>query len=187
MLHLVTVARLNAAKGHIHAIAAVHRARQAGVEIRYSIAGEGPHRQAIASRIRELKLDDHVTLTGTLSEAEVFQLLSKADAFVLSSTGLGEAWPVSIMEAMGAGLPVISSAIGATPEMITPDEDGFLIPQNDEDALFEKIMLLARDLDVRRQIGEAARRTASRRFDVAVTAAALRDAIYKRYGARSKL
>ena len=120
-----------------------------------------------------------MTLTGTLSETEVFQALSKADAFVLPSTGMGEAWPVSVMEAMGAGLPVIASVIGATPEMIIPGEDGFLVPQEDETALLEKITLLANDVDTRRRIGEAARHTASRRFDVAVTATALRDAIVR--------
>ena len=182
MLHLVTVARLHVAKGHFYALAAIDRARKAGINIHYTIAGEGPHRQAIASHIREFELDNNVTLAGTLSETEVFQLLSKADAFVLSSTGLGEAWPVSVMEAMSAGLPVIASVIGATPEMIKPDVDGFLIPKKDADALFEKIMFLARDVGARRQIGKAARRTALKRFDVAITAGALRDAIYKGSG-----
>jgi colanic acid/amylovoran biosynthesis glycosyltransferase len=175
-LHLVTVARLNAAKGHVHALAAIHRGLQAGLDLHYTIAGEGPHRDALLSVIDELGLGSHVTLTGALPEAEVFQLLSKADAFVLPSVGFGEAWPVSVMEAMGAGLPVIASMIGATPEMITPGGDGFLIPQRDERALLENIVLLARDVDTRRRIGEAARRTAERRFDVRETAGALRDA-----------
>lgn len=178
ILHLVTVARLNPAKGHLYALAAIDRARQSGVDIHYTIAGEGPHRQTIVGHVRDLGLENHVTLAGTLSDTEVFKLLSRADAFVLSSTGVGEAWPVSVMEAMGAGLPVIASLIGATPEMITPDADGFLVPQKDVEAIFERIMLLARNVDARRRIGEAAKQTASRRFDVAVTAAALRDAIY---------
>ena len=177
VLHLVTVARLHPAKGHVHTLVAVRRARQAGADIHLTIAGDGPHRQALISHIREHDLDNFVTLTGTLSENEVYQLLSTADAFVLSSTGLGEAWPVSVMEAMGAGLPVIASTIGATPEMIVSEQDGFLVPQQDEEALFEKIMFLARDVEARRRIGDAARRTASQRFDVALTARVLRDAV----------
>lgn len=175
-LHLVTVARLNAMKGHVHALEAIYQGRLAGLDLHYTIAGEGPHRDALCSKIDELGLASHVTLTGALPEVEVFQLLSDADAFVLPSIGFGEAWPVSVMEAMGAGLPVIASVIGATPEMITPGEDGFLVPQRDERALFEKISLLARDVDMRRRLGEAARRTAQRRFDVRETASALRDA-----------
>jgi glycosyltransferase involved in cell wall biosynthesis len=176
-LHLVTVARLNPAKGHVHAIAAVRRGIEAGLDLRYTIAGEGPHEDALRSVISELDLGSRVTLSGTLPETEVFQLLSKADAFVLPSIGFGEAWPVSVMEAMGAGLPVVASVIGATPEMITPGENGFLVPQRDESALFENIALLARDVGARRRIGEAARRTAERRFDVNATAGALRKTI----------
>lgn len=177
-LHMVTVARLHPAKGHVHALAAVHRAgRQRGIDLRYTIAGEGPYRDVLVARIAELGLEKSVTLTGTLAETEVYQLLSKADAFVLPSTGPGEAWPVSVMEAMGAGLPVIASSIGATPEMITPGEDGFLVPQGDEEGLQKAITLLAHDVDTRRRIGEGARRTALRRFDVLTTAGALRDTI----------
>jgi glycosyltransferase involved in cell wall biosynthesis len=55
--------------------------------------------------------------------------------------------------------------------------DGFLVPQGDQDALLEKIALLADDVDLRRRVGEAARSTARRRFDVAATAGALRDAV----------
>jgi glycosyltransferase involved in cell wall biosynthesis len=78
---------------------------------------------------------------------------------------------------MGAGLPVVATVIGATPEMITPGEDGFLVPQGDEETLLKTIVLLASDVDMRRRIGETARRTAKRHFDVAVTAGALRDSV----------
>jgi colanic acid/amylovoran biosynthesis glycosyltransferase len=176
-LDLVTVARLDPMKGHLHAISAVRRAVDLGLNVRYTIAGAGPFRDVIVSRIHELGLDQNISLTGTLSENEVFSLLSQADAFVLPSTGSGEAWPVSVMEAMGAGLPVIASIIGATPQMIAPAVDGFLVPQKDEGALFDRITLLARDIDTRQRIGQAARLTAARCFDVATTATRLRDAI----------
>lgn len=176
VLHLATIARLHPAKGHVHALAAMQLGLQAGLNLHYTIAGEGVHRDALISEIDKLGLASHVTLTGTLPETEVFQLLSKADAFVLPSIGVGEAWPVSVMEAMAAGLPVIASEIGATREMIAHGVDGLLVPQKDERALLENITLLARDLDARRRIGEAARRTAQQRFDVRGTATLLRDA-----------
>ena len=56
-LHLLTVARLNRAKGHTHALAAVHRGLQAGLDLRYTIAGEGPYQDALLARIGELGLD----------------------------------------------------------------------------------------------------------------------------------
>lgn len=176
-LHLLTVARLHPAKGHVHALAAVHRAVLAGLDIRYTIAGDGPYRADLESRIHKLGLGNRVTLTGTASEGEVNQLLSDADAFVLPSTGMGEAWPVIVMQAMAAGLPVITSIIGATGEMITTGEDGLLVPQGDEDGLFNAIAQLTEDVETRRRIGQAARRAACQRFDVAVTAGRLRNAI----------
>jgi colanic acid/amylovoran biosynthesis glycosyltransferase len=181
-LHMVTVARLHPTKGHVHVLKAIRQGLEAGADLRYTIAGNGPNRDTLLTQIDELGLRDRVALVGTLSEGEVFALLSKADAFVLPSTGLGEAWPVSVMEAMAAGLPVIASAIGATPEMITSGQDGFLIPQRDECSLLETIVRLARDLDVRRSVGQAARRTARQRFDVALTARTLRDAIQANSG-----
>jgi colanic acid/amylovoran biosynthesis glycosyltransferase len=177
-LNLVTVARLEPTKGHLYAIAAIRRAIDLGLNIRYTIAGEGSFRDAIVRRIRELGLGGNISLTGTLAENEVFDLLSQADAFVLPSIGLGEAWPVSVMEAMGAGLPVIASVIGATPQMITSAVDGFLVPQKDEEALLQRITLLARDIKTRQRIGQAARLTAARCFDVVTTATKLRDAIH---------
>jgi colanic acid/amylovoran biosynthesis glycosyltransferase len=176
-LHMVTVARLNPMKGHLHAIAAVRRAVDAGVDVRYTIAGEGEQRATIEAQIRSLRLEDRVQLVGTLAEGDVFQLLSRADAFVLPSIGAGEAWPVSLMEAMGAGLPVISSIIGATPEMIVSGEDGILVEQGDESALADAISLMARDVVVRRRLGERARVTAEKRFDVQSTAGRLSAAI----------
>lgn len=169
-LNLVTVARLHPNKGHFHGLQAIRRARESGVDVTYAIAGEGPFREAIAAKIAELRLEAAVTLLGTVSESEVMELLSNADGFLLTSVGKGEAWPVAVMEAMGAGLPVISSIIGATPEMITEGFDGFLVPQRDEEAISEKIIELARDTNLRARVGSAARTTAQERFDVAKSA-----------------
>ena len=82
-LHLVTVAHLNPAKGHIHALTAVQRGIQQGLDLLYTIAGDGPYRNAILSWIAESGLQKRVKLTGELSGTEVYQLLSDADAFVL--------------------------------------------------------------------------------------------------------
>ena len=101
-LNLITVARLHPAKGHFHALAAIHRALGAGINVHYVIVGEGTYRDAIAAKVRELGLEDRVTMMGTLSELEILKKLSEADTLLLPSTGLGEAWPVSVMEAMGA-------------------------------------------------------------------------------------
>ena len=176
-LRIATVARLNRMKGHLHALAAVRRAMDQGVDIEYTIAGEGEYRPEIEKCVQALALGDRVHLVGTLSESEVLSLLSRTDAFVLASVGAGEAWPVSVMEAMGAGVPVISSVIGATPEMITSGLDGILVEQRDEAGLAAAMVHLARDQQARIRMGENARATAQRRFEVSVTAGRLLQAL----------
>ena len=164
-LILLTVARLNPSKGIDHALRALSLAKLKGITITYLIAGEGPDRGRIEALIRDLDLAGNVRLLGTTGETEIINLLQLADAFILPSVGLGEAAPVSVMEAMSCGLPVICSRIGGTPDMISDGIDGFLTPQADEEAIFAAISQLADDLALRKRLGDAARARAEREFD----------------------
>ena len=176
-LHLVTVARLNEAKGHEYVLMAINEGLKMGLDLRYTIVGDGPHLATLVNRTRDLCIENRVVFAGSLAESAVYDTLSNADAFILASTGLGEAWPVSVMEAMSAGLPVICSTIGATSEMITCGQDGFLVPQADVGAIITKIVLLAQNIELRKRLGEAAQATARQRFDVRLSAGSLRDAV----------
>lgn len=177
VLRLLTVARLNPTKGHVHALEAVRRVRAKGLDVRYTIAGSGPHEAEVRAAIAERGLGAAVEMLGSIGEDEVLSRLRASDAFVLSSFGLGEAAPVSVMEAMATGLPVICSLIGGTGDMISDGVDGFLVPQQDEDALADRIERLARDVPLRASIGAAARRRAVDVFDYRKTAKSLHDAI----------
>lgn len=182
-LHFVTVARLNVNKGHKHALAAMRGALDRGKDIRYTIAGEGPDRPMIEEEIRRVGVGDRVEITGTLSEDAVLDLLQRADAFMLPSVRLGEAAPVSVMEAMACGLPVICSIIGGTPDMINSGTDGLLIPQADEIALAEALVLLADRVDERKRLGRAARERAVNAFDSRRVARRFLDLIESSVGA----
>jgi colanic acid/amylovoran biosynthesis glycosyltransferase len=176
-LHLLTVSRLNRAKGHQYALAAMRTARDKGLDIHYTIAGEGPDRPHVEAEIARLGLQGHVTLTGTVAEAAVLALLQKCDAFILSSIGQGEAAPVAVMEAMSCAMPVICSIIGGTADMIQHGVDGFLVNQQDEAGIAEHIIALASDLQLRNRIGSAARARAVNDFDAAKSARKLHDHI----------
>jgi colanic acid/amylovoran biosynthesis glycosyltransferase len=176
-LLLATVARLARVKGHGYVLEAVHRARQQGLDVRYAIAGDGEQRPEIERQVAKLGLGDVVELLGTLSEPDVRSLLQRADAFVLASEGLGEAAPVSLMEAMASGMPVICSRIGGTADMISDRVDGFLVEQRDVTGITQAVVELARDLALRQRLGEAARARAVSSFDYRVTAGKLRSAI----------
>lgn len=169
-MHLVSVGRLNLCKGHRFALQAMRKALDEGADIRYTIAGSGPDEAEIRAAVAEGNFGDRVKLVGSLGESGVLELLLSADAFVLSSVGLGEASPVAVMESMAAGVPVISSIIGGTPDMITDGVDGLLVEQQDVAGLTRAMKRLAQDEPFRRKLADGARKRALEQFDSKSTA-----------------
>jgi glycosyltransferase involved in cell wall biosynthesis len=94
---------------------------------------------------------------------ELIDLYARADVFIFPT--LGDMLPLAIMEAMAAGLPVITTRVGALGEQIDDGVTGFLIEPGDEHLLAETTLRLIRDLTLRRDMGAAARRAAEERFD----------------------
>ena len=164
-LNVITVARLNRTKGHVFTLEAIAALVAEGHDIRYRIVGSGPEEAAIRSDIARLGLEDRVEMTGALGQSEVRKALAAADVLTLTSFGFGEAAPVTVMEAMASGLPVIVSRIGGTPDMVTDGVDGDLTPQEDAAAIAEALRRHATDPDHARKIGAAARQTALEKFD----------------------
>ena len=164
---LITIGRLANCKGHKHALRALRRLldQDPALDIRYQIVGEGSERAAIAAEIAALGLGHRVELTGSLGEDEIRARLQKADAFVLSSIGIGEASPVAVMEAMASGVPVICSIIGGTPDMIDDGVNGLLVAQEDEAGLASSMRRLYDNTGFRNALGRAARQRAERQFD----------------------
>jgi glycosyltransferase involved in cell wall biosynthesis len=169
-LRILTVARLIPQKGHHDALAALAQARLEGIAVRYVIAGSGPFEAEIRKEVDRLGLGDVVEMAGSASEAGVRALLAEADVFLLPSYGLGEAAPVSVMEAMACGLPVICSRIGGTPDMIRHGENGWLTEQRAPDQLAGAFRALAGDRALRERLGRAARQAAEAEFDHRVNA-----------------
>ncbi|KAA5546136.1 glycosyltransferase family 4 protein [Roseiconus nitratireducens] len=172
-VRLLTVARLNKTKGHAFAIEAIALLRDRGIECSYTLYGEGPYRSAIEDQIRSLDLQQQVKLAGVADEATVIESLRQADLFLLPSVGLGEATPVSVLEAMSCGLPAIVSRIGGTPDIIDSWHDGVIVPQADSTAIAESIERLVSDPALHTQMADAARQRAVNSFDSRQVAAKL--------------
>jgi glycosyltransferase involved in cell wall biosynthesis len=172
-LRLTTVARLHLNKGHRFALQAMRRLKDAGVPVTYTIAGAGDARADIEAVVKSLGLGDLVHFTGTISEQEVLGLLRKTDVFILPSVALGEAAPVSVMEAMSCACVVVVSRIGGTPDLIDSGIDGFLTEQEDVDGIFRTLEQVGKDPLFRKKIGAAARSKAVRLFDCRQTTAVL--------------
>jgi glycosyltransferase involved in cell wall biosynthesis len=83
---------------------------------------------------------------------------------VLPSTR--EAQGISLLEAMARGVPVVASAVGGIPEVVTDGVDGRLVPPGDSDALADAIVELLRDDELRLRLGEAGRRTVVDQFSI---------------------
>jgi glycosyltransferase involved in cell wall biosynthesis len=155
---LVAVGRLKAPKDFVTLVRALRLLRP-GFEA--LIVGDGPDRPTLESEIRRLHLEDRVRLTG--ERHDVPDLLAAADVFVLSSES--EGLPVSVLEAMATGLPVVASRVGGLPELIVDGETGLLVEPRDPDALAAALERLVADRALRRELGAAGRAYAEAHFD----------------------
>jgi glycosyltransferase involved in cell wall biosynthesis len=158
---LLQVARLDYLKDHPTAVRTLARVAAVAPQARLVLVGDGPERAAIESQVQALGMSGHVRLLGTRSD--VGRLLHGADAFLLTSTS--EGIPLTVIEAMAAGLPVVSTDVGGVREVVADGETGLLAPAGDDAALTAHVLRLAGDADLRRRMGAAGRTRAKDHFD----------------------
>jgi glycosyltransferase involved in cell wall biosynthesis len=127
-----------------------------------AIVGDGPQREELAALLAQLGLEDRVRLEG--ERRDVPALLAEADAFVLSSRS--EGLPVSVLEAMAAGLPVVATAVGGVGEAVVDGETGLLVRPADPEALAAALASIVADASLRRRLGAAGRARAEALFDL---------------------
>ena len=156
----------------VRAFAAAH------VEGRLVIVGEGPERAAIVAEAARLGVADRVVLPGFLSDPARFAGLF--DIFALSSDS--EQFPISLVEAMAAGLPVAAPAVGDVAAMVAPENRAFISPPGEESELATSLRSLADQPTLRREIGEANREYAGSHYGEAAMIAAYRE-LYGNAGA----
>lgn len=143
--------------------------------LRVLIAGEGKQEPRLQRLIDESGMSGVVTLLGL--RGDIPDLLAAADVAVCCSDF--EGGPLSVMEYMGAGLPVIATRVGGLPEIIRDGENGVLIPPRDPDALAAAAAELLADPERRRRMGEAGRELLEREYGFDTYIARLQD-LYER-------
>ncbi len=119
------------------------------------IVGDGEKRNELEELSKKLCIDDKVVFKGAVSHDEIPGYMREADIFVHCSEN--EGLPVAIMEAMAAGLPVVAGEVGGIPELISDNETGYLVHYDDYEKYAEKIILLAKNNNLRSQIGRKGR------------------------------
>ncbi|MCC6924965.1 MAG: glycosyltransferase [Novosphingobium sp.] len=142
------------------------------------IVGEGPERAAIAAEAARLGLADRVHLPGFAPDPA--RVVGLFDLFALSSDS--EQFPISVVEAMAAGLAVVSPAVGDVAAMVAPDNAAWITPAGDDDALGAALAAAAHDPAARQQIGMANRQRARAEYDEAAMLAAYRDCYARAMG-----
>ncbi|WP_437586197.1 glycosyltransferase [Sorangium sp. So ce1000] len=156
------VGRLSQVKNH----ALLLRAAAAGIlsgdsdDARLLLVGDGPEAASLRALAEGLGISDRVIFAG--ERHDVPRLLSASDVFVLSSKS--EGLPLSMVEAMTTGLPVVSTAVGGIPALIADGETGFLVPSEDEGALAAKLAALKGDPTLSEAMGKRGRKLALRRY-----------------------
>jgi glycosyltransferase involved in cell wall biosynthesis len=180
-LRILNVGRLVPVKGQRMLVELAAGLRDRGIDAEVVIVGEGAERPALEALIREHGLEDRVLLRGALGQDAVPGELARADLFVMPS--FAEGLPVSAMEAMAAGVPVVAPRFTGLPELVDDGVTGRLVTPARLDELVEAVAGLAVDPAGRERIAAAARRTVEQRFDVAQEAVRMA-ALFARYAAR---
>jgi glycosyltransferase involved in cell wall biosynthesis len=148
-------ARMEEMKGPMILMEAFALAHAQDEKICLNIAGDGSQRQKIAARAKALDVASRYRYHGVYTHPEECRaFMESLDVFVMPS--FTEGTPNSIVEAMACGKPIIASDVGGIPDMIG-GESGILVPPGDTSALAQAMLCLAKDENLRRAMGQAAR------------------------------
>jgi glycosyltransferase involved in cell wall biosynthesis len=126
--------------------------------LRLVIIGEGPDKKALEAMIKNMSLDRKVYLVGKKSQEELAIFMAASDIFVLN-TGY-EGFSHQLLEAMVAGLPVITTSVGGNIELIHQGENGFMVKYNDEFNLVQAIKTIWQEADIRQHFIDGGKKTA---------------------------
>lgn len=152
---LGTVGRLEEQKGHEYLLAALAAVASEFPDLTLVLVGEGRRREALQQQARELGVEDRVRFLGTRRDLPL--IYRALDLYVQPS--LWEGLPLSLLMAMGAGLPVLATRVSGAREVIEDGGNGRLAPPGDSPALAAAIRNLYRQPDLRRRLGQHARET----------------------------
>lgn len=168
---ILHVGRLVEKKGTMLLLRAFAELRGKMARPRLAVIGDGPERGRLERRSRALGLGDAVSFLGALPHAEVATWMRRASVLAVPSVTAGdgdaEGLPTVLVEAAASALPAVGTNHGGIPEAIIDGETGVVVPERDPAALVAGLGALLASDDLRRRMGQAARRMAEQLFDAA--------------------
>jgi sugar transferase (PEP-CTERM/EpsH1 system associated) len=174
--HAVHIARLCVSKDQSTLLRAARQVLEVEPDFRLTLVGDGPDREALRALKESLELGEKVSFLGERHNVQKY--LSDADLFVLSS--VEEGIPLTILEAMATGLPVVATEVGGNPEVVIPNETGFLVPPRAPNLLASAILELVRDPNRAQCMGFSGRKRVEQGFDIRKVVADY-EALYKTF------
>jgi len=161
---LLYVGRLSAAKGLPILLESLAALKSSHPEIILTVVGDGEDRAELEQMTARLELNNNVKFVGYKSQAEVREYMQETDVFVLPS--FAEGVPVSLMEAMAAGVPVVTTQIAGVSELVENGVSGYIVPAGDSTTLAERIKTLLTEPQLRSQFGTAGREKIEKEFNL---------------------
>jgi glycosyltransferase involved in cell wall biosynthesis len=158
---LLFLGRLGKRKGVYDLLRAVAGLKSAYPDLRVLLGGDG-ELDAVRAEASALGIGGQVELLGWVKGADKARLLNEASVYVLPS--YNEGLPMSVLEAMAHGLPVVSTPVGGIPEAVRDGVEGFLVTPGDVEGLVDRIGRLLADPALRERMGDAARARAEAAF-----------------------
>lgn len=167
---VVSVGRLVSKKGFDVLVEAIAILRRDGIEARLLIAGEpGDDEVRIRTLVEHHQLTDVVEFLGIVNQQQLFDLYCRSTVFALAcrvdDSGDRDGIPNVLMEAMAAGLPVVSTAISGIPELVAEGANGLLVDPEDPRALADALLRVIKDPQLASDLAAAGRATIAQRFD----------------------
>ena len=167
-LRILSVGRLIEKKGIHLAVQAFVKICRKYENVEYVIIGDGPKKDEILNIISDNGMEDRISFCGVKSQIDVINEMRKADIYILpsiiASDGDREGLPVSILEAQAMQIPVISTRHTGIPEAVIDGVTGFLLTENDIEAIAEKMEVLISDERLRKKMGQQGRRIVEQYF-----------------------
>jgi colanic acid/amylovoran biosynthesis glycosyltransferase len=178
---ILFVGRMVEKKGFRQLVAAVAELKARGRDVRVHAVGGGPEEADLSAAVEAAGLGGTITLHGAKPHDVVLGLMRDCDCLALPSVtatdGDQEGIPVTLMEAMACGLPVVSTYHSGIPELVTDGETGLLVPERDVAALAGAIERLMTEEGLARRLADRARRFVAAEFNADIQNPALFDLI----------
>lgn len=149
---ILFVGRLHPIKGIAYLIEAMNTIVKKNPKARLLLIGNGEERQNLENLVKELDLAKYVNFIGKVPNEKVLEYMIASDVLVLPS--LSEGFPLTILEAMACGLPIVATKVGGIPEIVKNGEGGFLVEPQNTAEISEKVLMFLENDELRERISQ---------------------------------